>query len=46
MMIGMTVGKANEKSDWKNLFRKMESVYPVLDKEEPPEDQPEARKKN
>ena len=39
-MIGMTVGKANEKSDWKNLFRKMESVYPVLDKEEPPEDQP------
>ena len=40
----MTVGKANEKSDWKNLFRKMESVYPVLDKEEPPEDQPEGQK--
>ena len=40
MMIVMTVGKANEKSDWKNLFRKMESVYPVLDKEEPPGDQP------
>ena len=40
MMIGMTVRKAHEKSDWKNLFRKMESIYPVLDKEKPPEDQP------
>ena len=41
MMIGMMACKAKEKSDWKNLLRKMGPVYPVFDKEEPPEDKPE-----